>query len=305
MEKRITRKPIKRSSLNKTLMALPFVILVFFMAYVPLLGWGLAFFRYKPGFDFTKLQFAGLKYFKLIFQNWKETKNALINTFVMSGLHLLTMPLPMIFAIMMTECRHGRLRKIIQSTVTLPHFVSWVIVYALSFALFSNSGMIYKLMDKIGLQRPAMSVLARSESAWIFMGLINLWKGLGWNTIVYMASITSIDATLYEAAELDGANRFQLIWNITVPQIMPTFIVLLLLQVGKFLNTGYEQYFAFTNTAIGSKLEVLDMYTYRLGIGNTDYSFSLAVSVLKAVVSIILVSSCNALAKKVRGETII
>ena len=296
---------IKRSGLNKTLMALPFVILVFFMAYVPLMGWGLAFFRYKPGFDFTNLQFTGLKYFKLIVENWKDSKNAITNTMVMGGLYIIMMPIPMIFSILLTECRFGRLRKTIQTTITLPHFVSWVIVYSLSFALFSNSGVVYEIMDQLGIERQGMSIMSRPNSAWIFMAVLYLWKSLGWNTIVYMASIASIDGALYEAAALDGANRFQLIWNVTIPSIMPTFIVLLLLQVGNFLNVGFDQYYAFTNPAIASKLEVIDMYSYRLAIGNGDYSFGLAVSMLKSVISKAIIYGVNAFAKKVRGESII
>ena len=275
------------------------------MCYVPLMGWGLSFFRYKPGFKIDQLEFVGFKYIGLIFKYWKDSANALINTMVMGGLYILMMPLPMIFAILLSECRSKFMKKFVQTASSLPHFVSWVIVYALSFALFSNQGLITNLLTKLAENKQAVTVLANKDFAWFFMALLYLWKTLGWNSIVYLAAIAGIDSTMYEAAALDGANRYHMIRHITIPSIMPTFVVLLLLQVGKFLNVGFDQYFAFTNAAVATRLEVIDLYSYRLAIGNGDYSFGVAVSMLKSVVSIVLLYTVNWIAKKVRGETLI
>jgi len=308
MVKKAKNKPIhkiKSDRLKTTLLAIPFVLLVFFMCYVPLMGWSLSFFRYKPGFKFTQLEFVGLKYIKLIFDYWKDSFNALTNTMVMGALYIIMMPLPMIFAILLSECRSRIMKKFVQTASSLPHFVSWVIVYALSFALFSNQGLITKLLTSLTENKQAVTVLANKDFAWFFMGLLHLWKTMGWNSIVYLAAIAGIDSSMYEAAALDGANRYHMVRHITIPSIMPTFVVLLLLQVGKFLNVGFDQYFAFTNAAVATKLEVIDLYSYRLAIGNGDYSFGVAVSMLKSVVSIALLYTVNWIAKKVRGESII
>ena len=137
------------------------------------------------------------------------------------------------------------------------------------------------------------------------MTLLGIWKELGWNSIIYLAAITGIDEEYYDAARVDGAGRFRCIWHITVPGLMPTFIVLLLLKVGNLLSVGFDQYLVFNNAMISSRLEVLDLYTYRIGIGTQDYSFAVAVGIVKSVVSLLMLFSVNALAKRVRGESII
>ena len=128
---------------------------------------------------------------------------------------------------------------------------------------------------------------------------------MGWNSIIYLAAITGIGEEYYDAARVDGAGRFRCIWHITVPGLMPTFIVLLLLKVGNLLSVGFDQYLVFNNAMVSSRLEVLDLYTYRIGIGTQDYSFAVAVGIVKSAVSLLMLFSVNALAKRVRGESII
>ncbi|HOJ11352.1 MAG TPA: ABC transporter permease subunit [Clostridiales bacterium] len=301
------KKEVKRINpygLKLFLLALPFVVLVFMFRYVPLLGWSLAFFNYKPGLSFDKMQFVGLKYFKLIGFFKEDVINALINTLVMSGLSLLTSPLPVIFAILLTELRSSKFRKVLQTTVTLPHFVSWVIVYSLCFGLFSSNGLVNNLLLNVGSGKQ-FNLLANADKAWLFMLYLGIWKSLGWDSIIYLAAISSIEQTLYEAAKIDGAGRFRCIWHIVIPGVMPTFIVLLLLQVSNILSAGFEKYFAFNNVMVAEKLEVLEMYIYRIGIGTQDYSFATAVGIIKSAVSLTLLFSVNSLAKHVRGESLI
>lgn len=299
------RAPIQPYRLKLTLLALPFVVFVFLFSYVPLLGWGLAFFDYKPGLSLDKIKFVGFKYFQLMFFYKEDILNALLNTLVLSFLSMAVSVLPIVFAILLTELRHSRMRKVIQTVVTLPHFVSWIIVYALCFALFSSNGMVSQVLMKLGLTNKPLMLMTNASTAWLFMTLLGIWKELGWNSIIYLAAITGIDEEYYDAARVDGAGRFRCIWHITVPGLMPTFIVLLLLKVGNLLSVGFDQYLVFNNAMISSRLEVLDLYTYRIGIGTQDYSFAVAVGIVKSVVSLLMLFSVNALAKRVRGESII
>lgn len=299
------RTPIQPYRLKLTLLALPFVVFVFLFSYVPLLGWGLAFFDYKPGLSLDKIKFVGFKYFQLMFFYKEDILNALLNTLVLSFLSMAVSVLPIVFAILLTELRHSRMRKVIQTVVTLPHFVSWIIVYALCFALFSSNGMVSQVLMTLGLTNKPLRLMTNASTAWLFMTLLGIWKELGWNSIIYLAAITGIDEEYYDAARVDGAGRFRCIWHITVPGLMPTFIVLLLLKVGNLLSVGFDQYLVFNNAMISSRLEVLDLYTYRIGIGTQDYSFAVAVGIVKSVVSLLMLFSVNALAKRVRGESII
>lgn len=299
------RVPIQPYRLKLTLLALPFVVFVFLFSYVPLMGWGLAFFDYKPGLSLDKIKFVGFKYFQLMFFYKEDILNALLNTLVLSFLSMAVSVLPIVFAILLTELRHSRMRKVIQTVVTLPHFVSWIIVYALCFALFSSNGMVSQVLMTLGLTNKPLRLMTNASTAWLFMTLLGIWKELGWNSIIYLAAITGIDEEYYDAARVDGAGRFRCIWHITVPGLMPTFIVLLLLKVGNLLSVGFDQYLVFNNAMISSRLEVLDLYTYRIGIGTQDYSFAVAVGIVKSVVSLLMLFSVNALAKRVRGESII
>ena len=299
------RTPIQPYRLKLTLLALPFVVFVFLFSYVPLLGWGLAFFDYKPGLSLDKIKFVGFKYFRLMFFYKEDILNALLNTLVLSFLSMAVSVLPIVFAILLTELRYSRMRKVIQTVVTLPHFVSWIIVYALCFALFSSNGMVSQVLMTLGLTNKPLRLMTNASTAWLFMTLLGIWKELGWNSIIYLAAITGIDEEYYDAARVDGAGRFRCIWHITVPGLMPTFIVLLLLKVGNLLSVGFDQYLVFNNAMISSRLEVLDLYTYRIGIGTQDYSFAVAVGIVKSVVSLLMLFSVNALAKRVRGESII
>ena len=299
------RTPIQPYRLKLTLLALPFVVFVFLFSYVPLLGWGLAFFDYKPGLSLDKIKFVGFKYFQLMFFYKEDILNALLNTLVLSFLSMAVSVLPIVFAILLTELRHSRMRKVIQTVVTLPHFVSWIIAYALCFALFSSNGMVSQVLMTLGLTDKPLMLMTNASTAWLFMTLLGIWKELGWNSIIYLAAITGIDEEYYDAARVDGAGRFRCIWHITVPGLMPTFIVLLLLKVGNLLSVGFDQYLVFNNAMISSRLEVLDLYTYRIGIGTQDYSFAVAVGIVKSVVSLLMLFSVNALAKRVRGESII
>ena len=291
------------------LMALPFLIGVFIFSYLPLYGWIYAFFDYRPGLKLFDCEFVGLKFFKSFIADpvsAGEILRILRNTFAMSGLGILLSPLPLIFAIFLVEMKCKRYRKIVQTLATLPNFISWILVYSIAFSMFSvNDGFVNRMLISLGIIDEGINFLASYNHVWLTMTSYGIWKGLGWGAIMYLAAITSIDHELYEAATVDGAGRFAVIWNITIPCLLPTYFVLLLLSIANFLNNGMEQYFIFQNPMNKDYIEVLDLYVYNQGMVGVNYSFSTAVSMLKSVVSIVLLFFANNLSKLVRGETVI
>ncbi|HML46772.1 MAG TPA: ABC transporter permease subunit, partial [Clostridia bacterium] len=167
------------------------------------------------------------------------------------------------------------------------------------------NGMLNNLLRTLGRPDAVTNILSTYDRAWTFMTLLDVWKGLGWSTIVYLAAIAGIDGTLYEAAAVDGAGRFARIWHITLPGLMETFVVLLLLHMGNLLSVGFDKFLNFKNAINAQKLEVLDLYVYRIGLATHDYAFATAVGIVKSFVSVIMLCLVNLLAKKIRGNTII
>ncbi len=301
----IGRFRLKKERFILTLLAVPFILFVFAFSYVPLFGWILAFVNYKPGLNIWDCDFKGLFYFKLIFQDWNKMASVLKNTLAMSFLGLVCTPLPAIFAIFLSELPSARFKKVVQTLTTIPNFISWVIIYALAYALFSTEGVVNQLLLQAGVIETAGNILGSSRITWVFQTILNVWKVLGWNAIIYFAAIAGIDSELYDAASVDGAGRFHKILHITVPGISSTFFVLLLLQVSNMLSLGIDQYLAFYNSMVADKILVLDLYVYRLGLITQDYSYATAVGIFKSLVSIILLFSVNGISKKLRGESLV
>ena len=284
--------------------ALPFMIIVLLFNYVPIFGWIYAFFDYIPGVKLNDSEFVGLEYFKLIFTD-ANVWRSLTNTFVFAILGILFSPLPMLFAILLNEVKNGPVRKIVQTFTTLPNFISWVIIFSLAFTLFSSDGLITTMLLKIGIGTDGQNLLGDGKAVYIFQSLLGLWKGLGWSSIIYLAAIAGIDQEQYEAARVDGAGYFRCAIHITMPAMIGTFVVLFILNIGNFLNTGYEQYLLFKNSMTADNIEVLDLYAYRIGLENMDYSYGVAISIIKSVVSVILVTFANLVAKKARGSAVV
>lgn len=287
------------------LMAVPFLILVFVFNYIPLFGWIYAFFDYKPGVPLWKTPFAGLDYFKLMYDERKDLFHVLRNTMIMSVFGLLCTPLYAVFAIFLNEMRSKSFKKLVQITTTLPNFISWILVYSVFFMFLSSDGFINQVLFRLGWIDAPTNVLGNNDIVWYVQTGVGIWKGLGWGAIIYLAAIAGIDQELYDAAKVDGAGRFRAIWNITVPGILPTFFVLLLLNISNMLSNGFDQYFVFYNPLVASHIEVLDYYTYRVGMLNSDFAYSTALGISKTVISITLLFSVNHLAKRVRGESIV
>lgn len=296
------RKNMKSGNLL-LLMLLPLMLIVLLFSYVPLFGWIYSMFEYVPGVAIPDSTFVGLEYFKMIF-NDANVWRTLGNTLIFAIISILISPLPMLFAIFLNEVNHSKARRFIQTFTTLPNFISWVIIFSLAMALFASDGLATDFLTKIGLLNDSNSLLTSDSAVYWFQTFLSQWKMLGWNSIIYMAAITGIDQELYEAANVDGAGSFKCAVHITLPALMETYIVLFIMNIGNFLNTGYEQYMLFKNSLVADKIEVLDLYVYRIGLENMDYSYGVAIGIVKSLVSIVLVVLANLAAKKIRGRSI-
>ncbi len=293
-------------SLKPFFFVLPGILFVILFRYVPLWGWVYAFFQYKPGRALADCQFVGFKNFTDLFGNAVMVRNivrVMRNTFGMQAIQYLMSPLPMLFAVFLSEVRSKKFQKTVQTVTTVPHFVSWVIIYSLATAVFSTNGLINNILISVGAE-PIGNILHSKDNVWITMQLLETWKGLGWSSIVYFSAIAGLDQELYEAASIDGAGKMQRIWYITLPQMIPTYFVLLVMNIGKFLNTGVDQYINFGNALNKEYIETLDLYVYNIGIGNGLISYSVAVGVLKSLVAVVLFASANYASKKIRGTSV-
>ena len=290
------------------LLFLPFLALAFVFSYLPLWGWRYAFFDYTAGGTLSAENFVGFKWFTYLFKNAatrRDLLRVLRNTLAMSSLGILTSWLPMLFAILLTQVNSRRFRRIVQTFTTVPNFLGWVIVYAVALAIFSTDGFINSFLNNVLHIDAHTNYLMSNSHMWIKMLLWGLWKGLGWSAIIYISSISGIDPALYEAATMDGAGRFRKIWNVTIPQLMPTFFVLLLMSIAGILSNGLDQYLVFSNAINQNAIEVLDLYVYNLGIGSGQIPMSTVVGMAKSIISVVLLFGANQASKALRGESII
>ncbi|MDR2376263.1 MAG: ABC transporter permease subunit [Treponema sp.] len=299
---------LKQREYRLFFMALPFMVLVFLLSYLPLRGWLYAFFNYTPGLPLTKESFVGLGNFRMILEDEyavADIVRVMRNTFAMSFIGLASSALPLVFAVFLNEIRFISYRKTVQTLTTIPNFISWVLVYSVAYAMMSvNDGFINRFLMALGVIDSGVNFLARGDHVWIGMWAWGTWKGLGWGSIVYVAALTSIDQELYEAARVDGAGRFRCMWHITLPGLLPTYFVLLILSIANFINNGVDQYYIFQNPMNRAAIEVLDLYVYNQGIVGINYSYSIAISILKSLVSLILLFAASAGSKFIREESI-
>ena len=287
---------------------LPFLLLCFAFSYFPLHGWIYSFYDYKPPLKLSQCNFMGLRWFKMIFGNPAQVRQLFIvmrNTFAMSFLNIATSVLPLFFAVFLNEIKCKWFRKMVQTLTTIPNFISWVLVYAVAFCLFSNTGMVNTVLQNLGVILKPIKFLDSDSHTYIAMLLWSTWKGLGWGAIMYLASIAGIDQEMYEAARVDGAGRFQLMRYITLPELMPTYFVMLMLSVANFLNNGMDQYFVFLNAFNKAHIQVLDLYVYNIGMTGSSLSLATAISMLKSLISVTLLMAVNGISKKIRGVSLV
>ncbi|MDO4324840.1 MAG: ABC transporter permease subunit [bacterium] len=278
------------------LLFLPGALFFIIFKYVPMLGVVIAFQNYNPFQGFLGSPFVGLTHFKNFFIGpdfWMLLKN----TLAISLLNLIFyFPLPIIVSLLLNEIKSLGYKRVIQTLVYIPHFVSFVIVASLTYTLFNiNNGILHELL--LNITGKSIDILASPE---YFRGMIigqSMWKETGYGTIIFLAALSGVDMELYEAAKVDGAGRWRLMWHITLPAIRGTIVIMLILRVGSILNTGYEQIYLMSNDLNRSVAEVFDTYVYTKGIIQGQYSYSTAVGLFKSVISMIMVLGANKVAK--------
>ncbi len=303
------KKLLDQPGFRLFLLTAPLLILVFIFSYLPLFGWSYAFFDYRAGMKLSNTPFAGLKYFTSIFNSaykLRDITRVMKNTLGMSFLGILTSPLPMMFAIMLYEMRSQKYRRVVQTLTTLPNFISWVLVYSVAYAMFSiGDGFVNRALISLGWIDHEINFLASKNNVWLTMWAYSTWKSLGWNAVMYLAALAGIDQELYEAARVDGAGRWNIILHIEIPGLLPTYFVLLLLSIANIINSGMEQYYVFSNPMNKASIEVLDLYVYNQGLAGNQIPYATAVSMLKSIVSLVLLSFANVSSKAIRGESIL
>ena len=304
--KRVSRLSGRRQKQIKlVLFLLPFMAMVTIFSYIPLFGWSYAFVDYSPGLQLWECEFVGLKYFERIFTNSADFIKVMRNTLAISSLNICCSVLPAIFAIAISQVKYKRFAKVVQTCTSIPNFISWVLVYSIVFMLLSSeNSALNNILMGIGLISSPVNPLTDVDHAWAVQVSINVWKTLGYNAIIYLSAITSIDQELYQAADVDGANNWQKILHVTIPGLLSTFFVLLLLAISNMLSNGFDQFWLLGTGMTWDKLEVFDTYVYRMGIRNMEYSLATAMGIFKSVVSILLLSFANFASKRLRGNSI-
>jgi len=280
------------------LMLLPCLIWVGVFCYYPMYGVYMSFVRYIPGIPLFQSEFVGLQYFRDFFA-LTSSLQVVRNTLAISGLQLLFgFPAPILFALLLSEVRFKPVRRTLQTISYLPHFISWVVAASLAFAFFSTEGLINELFMRLGVRDTAVSYLGQGKYYWPIITGINIWKTIGWSSIIYLSSIAGIDSELYEAGEMDGLSRFGKVIYITLPCILPTIVFLFVFNISFILNAGFEQHLLIGNVQTREYWDVLDTYAYRFGIQMGRYSFAAAVSFMKGVVGIVLVFITNSFVRR-------
>ena len=298
-----TRK--QREGFKEFLLVLPFILVIAIFCYYPLYGWVYAFFDYKPPQALTPDKFVGLKWFKSMVENpvkVKQILGVLRNTFAISGLSLLFSWFPMMFAVFLNEIKCVPFKKFVQTVTTIPNFISWVLVFSIAYSVLNSTGVVNTILLNLHVIDRPIDFLKSTSHIYFKQWLWLTWKNAGWAAIMYIAAITGIDEQMIEAARVDGANRMQIIRHITIPSILPTYFVIVMLNLANFLTNGMEQFYVFQNSFNKEYIQVLDLYVYNLAMGSGGYSLSVAVSILKTIVSIILLTLTNGFSKLVRGE---
>lgn len=282
------------------LMILPIIIYYLIFKFGPMFGLSIAFMDYKPARGFLGSRFVGLKHFKNFFSDYYFGR-LLLNTIRISLFDLLTFPAPVILALLINEIKNKRYSKMVQTVTYIPHFISTVVICGMILKLTSSSGGITVILARIlGIRQEAM--LNNVNNFLPIYIISELWQTVGWNSIIYLSALSAIDQELYDAARVDGAGRFKQVLYITIPCLLPTITIMLILKMGKIFNVGYEKIMLLYNPMIYEQADVINTYVYRKGLIDAQYSYSAAVGLFNCVVSFMLVTITNRLSKKASGN---
>jgi len=285
------------------LMLAPALILTIVFSYIPLSGWIMAFTRYQVGFSMFSGDWTGLHQFTKFFRESTDIWYLLRNTLGINILSIVaTLTSALILALLLKEVVWKPGAKIVQTITFFPFFVSWVITYSIVWGLFSvNSGVVNQLLVSAGILDKGINIMGSPQYSWTLMIFLNMWKSMGYNCVIFLAALSGIPQEQYESASIDGAGRFSKVLYITLPHLVPTIAVLLVLNSGWVFNSNLEQFFIFTNPTNWPTMEVIDMYIYRFGLKLLDFSYATAVGIMKTVISLIMLITVNKLVKKLSG----
>lgn len=302
------KKRFTLSNIQLMLMVSLGVVFIAVFAYLPMFGLILAF---KSGDGYLNIMeaifkspWAGFDNFKYFFED-PDFKDVMLNTLGLNSLQLLiNFPAPILFAVLISELPWKKIRKTVQTITYFPYFLSWITYGGIILTLINSDGIVNTILLNMGIVKEAVDF---TEASWFWPLIIttSLLKGLGWGSIIYTAAIAGIDPQLYEAAKMDGANRFHRIFRITIPSIAPTIILFFILSVSGILNNGFDHIWTFQNQINLSRSEVLDTFIYKYGAVNLQYSYTTAVGFFKSLVAIILLGVGNFIAKKTTGSGVI
>ncbi|MZQ81025.1 ABC transporter permease subunit [Paenibacillus sp. 5J-6] len=285
------------------LLALPGIVFFIVFKFVPLFGLLLAFKNYSPYLGFTGSEWVGFKHFSDLFAD-QNFYIMLRNTLAINVFGIIFMfPLPILLSLMLNEVRHEVFKRFNQSIVYLPHFLSWVVVSSMTFFVLSTDvGLVNKLISAAGFE--TISFLSEPKYFWGLITAQTMWKEVGWSTIIFLAAMAGVDPQRYEAAVVDGANRFRQIWHITLPAIRSTIIILLILRIGQITDVGFEQMLLMMNPLVMQVAQVFDTYAYTQGILRGQISAGITIGMFKGVVGFILVMTSNYIVRKLGHEGI-
>lgn len=300
--KRITLKTLKKQK-EFIFISIPFVIYMAIFYYIPIWGWSMAFQNYKPGKDTQ--QWVGFEQFERLFTNERFFR-VLRNTLAMSSINLiLGFTTAIILALMLNEVKARFFKRTVQTISYLPHFLSWVIAAGIVSTTLASEGIVNELLLNLNIISEPILWLSKGQYFWGIVGVSTVWKEVGWNTIIYLAAMAAINPALYEAAEVDGAGRFRKMWHITLPGIRPTIIILLILSIGRILETGFEIQYLLGRGMTMDWAETIDLFAINYGISIGNYSFATAAGIFKSVISVTLIVVANGISKRFGQERLV
>lgn len=283
------------------LLLLPGVIWFAVWCYMPMDGILLAFKKYNAKLGIWGSSFVGLKNFKRIFIT-PAAITSIINTLQISLTRLVVeFPVPIFIALLLNEVRSKKGKKVLQTVYTFPHFMSWVVIGAIMNNFFADSGLFNQVLKSLNFE--SVAFLADKKVFRVLLYFTSNWKEAGWSAIIYLAAISGIDPTLYEAAEIDGANRLQQAWHITLSCIRGTIVILFILAVGNIMNAGFDQIFNLQNSVVKDAVQIIDTYVYEITFQSVpDYGFSAAVGIFKSVINMIMMFAANFVCRRLTGS---
>lgn len=287
-----------KSQIWLQLMVIPGIIWILVFCYIPMYGIVIAFKEFRPINGLFGGEWVGIKHFVDFFTD-PTALRAVANTLGISAYKFIVgFPAPIIFALLLNEIVSIKFKKFAQSVSYLPYFISWVILASMMKNMFDTNGPINSLLIDIGLIDKGISFLTQENMFWNILVASDLWKGVGWSSIIYIAAISSINPDMYESALIDGARRYQRIFYITLPSIMPTVTILMILGISGILGSNFDQHYLLNNAAVADVAETIDTYVFKMGLNLQRYSYATAVGLSRSIISFMLLFAANKLVRR-------